>query len=120
VKQEAWTKNKFDEVFIEKADVKKQNTEYTLTVNTHMNIIKSKLPNVFAKKGRFEKADLTTMNAEYTPTVNTLVNIVTRNIKNTVKNKPWSALYGNTTLGSQLPLSAHKYLPTPATTPLTR
>jgi hypothetical protein len=49
VKQEAWTKNKFNEVFakkgrFEKADVTKQNTEYTPTVNTHVNIIKNKLP----------------------------------------------------------------------------
>ena len=71
---------------------------------------------VLAKKGRFKKADVTTLNAEYTPTVNTLVNIVTRNAKNTVKNEPWSALYGSATMGSQLPLSAHKDLPTPATT----
>jgi hypothetical protein len=96
--------------------VTKQNAEYTLTVNTHMNIIKNKLPDVFAKKGRFENADVTTLNAEYTPTVNTLVNIVTRNAKNTVKNEPWSALYGSATMGSQLPSSAHKDLPTPATT----
>ena len=72
----------------EKADVTKQNAEYTPTVNTCVNIIKNKLPDVFAKKGRFEKTDVTTLNAEYTPTVNTQVNIVTRNIKNTVKNKP--------------------------------
>jgi hypothetical protein len=88
VNQEAWTKNKFDEVF--------------------------------AKKGRFEKADVTKQNAEYTPTVNTLVNIVTRNDKNTVQDEPWSALYGRATLGSQVPSSAHKDLPTPATTPLAR
>ena len=88
MKQEAWVKNKFNEVF--------------------------------AKKGRFEEADVTTLITEYTLTINTLVNIVTGNIKNTVKNKPWSALYGSATLGSQLPSSAHKYLPTPATIPLTR
>jgi hypothetical protein len=82
--------------------------------------IKNKLPDMFAKKGRFEKADVTTLNAEYMPTVNTLGNIVMRNIKNTVKNKPWSALYGRATLGSQLPSCAHKDLPTPATIPLTR
>ena len=81
MKQEAWTKNKFDEVFakkgrFEKADVPKQNAVYTPTVNTHVNIIKNKLPNVFAKKGRFEKADVTKQNAEYTPTVNTHVNII--------------------------------------------
>jgi hypothetical protein len=28
---------------------------------------------------------------------------VSKNIKNTVKNEPWSALYGSATLGSQLP-----------------
>jgi hypothetical protein len=87
VKQEAWTKNKFDKVFakkgrFQKADVMKQNAEYTPTVKTHMNIIKNKLPDVFPKKGRFQKANVTTLNAEYTPTVNTLVNIVTRNVKN--------------------------------------
>jgi hypothetical protein len=81
---------------------------------------KNNLSNMFGKKGRFEKADVMTQNAEYTPTVNTLVNIVTRNIKNTVKNKPWSALYGSVTRGSQLSPSAHKDLPLPATTPLTR
>jgi hypothetical protein len=80
----------------EKADVTKQNAEYTPTVNTLVNIIKNKFPDVFAKQGRFEKADVTKQNAEYTPTVNTLVN----NIKNTVKNKPWSALYGRVTRGS--------------------
>ena len=57
-----------------------------------MNIVKNKLPYVFAKKGRFEKDDVKKLNAEYTPTINTLENIVTRDIKNTVKNKPWSAL----------------------------
>ena len=96
----------------EKADATKQNAESTPTVNTRVNIIKNKLPDVFAKKGRFEKADMTTLIAEYTPTVNTLVNIVTRNIKNTVKNEPWSTLYGSATLGSQLPSSAHKDLST--------
>jgi hypothetical protein len=69
VKQEAWTKNKFDEVFakkgrFEKADVPKQNAVYTPTVNTHVNIIKNKLPNVFAKKGRFKNADVTTLKAD--------------------------------------------------------
>jgi hypothetical protein len=63
--------------------------------------VKNKFTNVFAKKGRFEKADVTRQNAEYTLTANTLVNIVTRNIKNTVKNQPWSALYGRVTRGSQ-------------------
>ena len=104
----------------EKIDVKKLNTEDTPTINTHENIIKNKLPDMFAKKGRFKKADVMTLNTEYAPTVNTQVNVVTRNCKNTVKNEPWSALYGRATLGSQLPSSAHKYLPTPATIPLTR
>jgi hypothetical protein len=85
-----------------------------------VNIIKNKLPDMFAKKGRFEKANMTTLNAEYTPTVNTLANIVTRTIKNTLKNEPWSALYGRATRGSQLSLIAQKDLPTPATTTLTR
>jgi hypothetical protein len=82
--------------------VTKQNAEYTPTVNTPLNIIKNKLPDVFAKKGKFEKASVTAQNAEYTPTVKPLVDIVTRNIKNTVKNKPWSALYDRGTRGSQL------------------
>ena len=65
--------------------------------------VKNKFTNVFAKKGRFEEADVTSRQyAEYTTTVNTLVNIVMRNIKNTVKNQPWSALYGRVTRGSQL------------------
>jgi hypothetical protein len=81
VKQEAWTKNKFDKVVakkgrFKKADATKQNAEYTPTVNTHVIIIKNKLPDVFAKKGKFEKADVTKQNAEYTPTVNTCVNII--------------------------------------------
>ena len=41
-------------------------------------------------------------------------------VKNIVKNKPWSALYGRVTRGSQLSPSAHKDLPIPVTTPLTR
>ena len=44
MKQEAWTKNKFDEVFakkgrFEKANVTKQNAKYTPTVNTLVNIV---------------------------------------------------------------------------------
>jgi hypothetical protein len=125
VKQEAWAKNKFDEVVakkgrFEKADVTTQIAAYTPTVKTRVIIIKNKLPDMFAKKGRFEKVDVNTLIAEYTPTVNTLVNIFMRNIKNTVKNEPWSALSGSATLGSQLPSSAHKDLPTPAPIPLTR
>jgi hypothetical protein len=85
-----------------------------------VNIIKNKIPDVFAKKGRFVEADGTTLNAEYEPPISTPVNIVTRNIKNTVKNKPSSALYGSAALCSQLPSSAHKDLLNPATTPLTR
>ena len=72
---------------------------------------------VLAKKGRFKKADVTTLNAEYTSTVNTQVNIVTRNCKTPGKSDPWSALYGSATLDSQLPSSANKDLPTPATIP---
>jgi hypothetical protein len=34
----------------EKADMTKQNAEYTPTVNTRVNIIKNKFPDVFAKK----------------------------------------------------------------------
>ena len=75
---------------------------------------------MFAKKGKFEKTDVTTLTDEHMPTINTLENIVTRNIKNNVKNEPWSALYGSATLGSKLPSSAHKDLPTPPTTPSTR
>jgi hypothetical protein len=101
----------------EKTDVTKLNAEHTPTINTHRNIIKNKLPDVFAKKGRFEKVNV---NVEYAPTINTLGNIVTGNIKNTIK-KPWSALNGSATpLGCQLPTSAHKNLQSLATTPLTR
>jgi hypothetical protein len=83
----------------EKTDVTKQNAEYTPTINTHVNIVNNKLPNLFAEKGRFEEADVTTLNAEHTPPINTLVKIVMGNIKNIVKNKPWSALYGSAALG---------------------
>jgi hypothetical protein len=100
--------------------VKEQHADYTPTLNTHVNTIKNELPNVFAKKDRFVENNVTTQNAEYTPQINIPGNIVTRNTKNTVKNKPWSALYGSAALGSKLPSSAHKYLPTPATTPSTR
>ena len=65
-----------------------------------------------AKKGRFKKAHVTKQNAEYTLTVNTRGIII--------KNEPWSALYSSATLGSQLPSSDHKDIPTPATIPLTR
>ena len=63
---------------------------------------------------------MTPLNAENTLPINTTVDIVTRSIKNIVWNKPWSALYDSAALCSQLPSSAHKYLPIPATTPLTR
>ena len=39
-------------------------------------------------------------------------------VKNIAKNKPWSALYGRVTRGSQLSPGAHKDLPPPVTTPL--
>ena len=78
------------------------------------------LHDVFAKKGRFEKFEVAKQNAKYTPTINTQVNIIKRNIKNIAKNKPWSALYGSATQGSKLSPSAHKDLPLPAMTPLTR
>jgi hypothetical protein len=50
VKQDAWFKNKFDEVFaengrFEKADVTSQNTEYTLTVNTLVDIMTRNIKN---------------------------------------------------------------------------
>jgi hypothetical protein len=125
VKQEAWTKNKFNEVLakkgrFKKADAKKRYADYTQTINTQVNAIKNKIPDAFTKKDRFLEADVTTLNTENTPPINTPVNIVTRNIKNIVKNKPWSALCGSAALGSQLPSSAHKDLPNPAPTPLTR
>jgi hypothetical protein len=90
MKQEAWTKNKFDEVVAKKGRFKKANvtkliTEYLPTINTLENIV--------------------TRNIK---------------MKNTVKNEPWSALYSSATLGNQLPSSAHTDLPTPATTPSTR
>jgi hypothetical protein len=52
VKQKAWNKDKVDEEIakkgqVEKADVTKQTAEYTLTINTCVNIIK--IPNKFAK-----------------------------------------------------------------------
>jgi hypothetical protein len=97
-----------------------QTAEHTPPINTCMIIIKNKPYDVFAKKGKFEKTDVTTLIADHTPTINTLENTVMRNIKNTIKNEPWSALYSSATLGSQLPSSAHKDLPTPATIPLTR
>ena len=75
---------------------------------------------MFIAKDKFGKDKWKTLYTEYTPTINALVDIVTRNIKNIVKNKPWSALYGRVTRGSQLSPSAHKDLPLPATTPLTR
>ena len=94
----------------EKTDVKKLNAEYTQTINTHKNIIKNKLPNVFASKGRFKEVDA---NAEYAPTINTLGNIVTENIKNAVK-EPWSALNGSATpLGCKLPTRTYNPLPQP-------
>ena len=104
----------------EKADMKKQYSDYTPTINTQVDTIKNKIPDVFAKKDKFVEVDMMTLNAENTLPINTTVDIVTRSIKNIVKNKPWSALYGSAALGSKLPLSAHKYLPTPATIPLTR
>jgi hypothetical protein len=82
----------------EYADVKKQHTDHTPTINTRMNTIENKLPDVIAK-GRFVEADVTTQNAENTPPINTQVDIVMGNIKNIVKNKPWSALYGSAALG---------------------
>jgi hypothetical protein len=100
----------------EKDDVKKQYTDYTPTINTQVNIIKNKILDVFAKKGRFVETNVTTLNTESKPPINNPVNIITRN----VKNKPWSALYGSAALGSKLPSSAHKDLPSPATIPSTR
>jgi hypothetical protein len=101
----------------EETNVTKLNAEYTPTINTHQNIVKNKLPDVFARNGRFKKVDV---NAEYAPTIYTLRNIVTGNIKHTVK-EPWSALNGSATLlGCKLPKSAQKNLQSLATTPLTR
>jgi hypothetical protein len=56
VKQKAWVKDKVDEEIakndqVEEADETKQNAEYTLTINTCVNIIK--IPNVFAKMNKF-------------------------------------------------------------------
>jgi hypothetical protein len=100
----------------EKDDVKEQYADYTPTINTKVNINKNKIPDMFAKKDRFEKTDVTTLDTESVLAINNPANIVTRK----VKNKPWSALYGSATLGYKLPLSAHKYLPNPATIPSTR
>ena len=51
-----------------------------------------------------------------------LINVTELRAGSTLKNtvKPWSALYGRVTRGSQLSPSAHKDLPLPVTTPLTR
>jgi hypothetical protein len=75
VKQEAWTKNKFDEVVakkgrIEEADMTTQNAEHTPTIDTRVIIIKNKLHDVFAKKGKFKKTDVTMLIAEHMPTIN--------------------------------------------------
>jgi hypothetical protein len=53
---------------VEQADETKQNAESTLKTNTYANIIKNKIPNVFAKRGKFKKDNVMTQNAEYTPT----------------------------------------------------
>jgi deoxycytidylate deaminase len=75
---------------------------------------------VFIAKDKFGKDKWKTLYTEYTPTITAQVDIVTRNIKKIVKSKPWYALNGRVTRGSQLSPSAHKDLPLPATTPLTR
>jgi hypothetical protein len=72
---------------------------------------------VFTLQVEYNKADVTKQNAEYTLPVNTQGN----NIKNIVKNKPWSAPHRQRHSGTPIVYpSAHKDLPLPATTPLTR
>ena len=75
---------------------------------------------MFIDKDKFGRDNKKTLYTEHTQTINALVDIFKRNIKQIVKNKPWSALNGRVTRGSQLSPSAHKDLPLPATTPLTR
>jgi hypothetical protein len=65
----------------------------------------------------FKKNKLKELFTGYKPRIITKFDVVT---KIPLKFKPWSALYGRVTRGSQLPTSAHKDLPLPVTTPLTR
>jgi hypothetical protein len=44
--------------------VKKLNTEDTPTINTHKNIVKNMLHDVFASKGRFEEVDVNLLRAD--------------------------------------------------------
>jgi hypothetical protein len=78
---------------------------------------------VFTQQGKYNKADVTKQNAEYMLPVNTQGNNIEpeNNIKNIVKNKPWSAPHRQSHSGKPIVYpSAHKDLPLPATTPLTR
>ena len=75
---------------------------------------------MFIDKDKFGKNKWKTLYTEYTPITTAQINSITRNIKKIIKSKPWSALNGRVTQGSQLSLSAHKDLPLPATTHLTR
>ena len=74
------------------------------------------------QQGEFDKDDVTKQNEEYSPPVYALGDIEPRNtINNIVKNKPWSSHHRQRHSGKPIVYpSAHKDLPIPATTPLTR
>ena len=74
---------------------------------------------VFTKRVKYNKADVTKQNAENTLPVDTQgANIEQENI---AKNKPWSAPHRQSHSGNpKVYPSAHKDLPLPATSPLTR
>jgi hypothetical protein len=72
-----------------------------------------------ARKSKYNKADVTKQNAEYMLPVNTQGNNIEP--ENNIKNKPWSAPHRQSHSGKPIVYpSAHKDLPLPATTPLTR
>jgi hypothetical protein len=74
---------------------------------------------VFTKRVKYNKADVTKQNAENTLPVNTQGNNIEQ--ENIAKNKPWSAPHRQSHSGKPIVYpSAHKDLPLPATTPLTR
>ena len=78
---------------------------------------------MFTQQVKYNKADVTKQNAEYMLPVNTQGNNIEQenNVKNIVKNKPWSAPHRQRHSGKPIVYpSAHKDLPLPATTPLTR
>ena len=76
----------------------------------------------FTLQGKLNKVVVTKQNVEYTPSVNALGDYQPYNTtKNIVKEKPWSAHLRQRHSGELFcTLSAHKDLPFPATTPLTK